>query len=158
MASKPEQYAASVLIPLGCIDVSRTLLQVEFTDKEGKPFSAMADFYLPALDLYIEIKHSHLNGKTSKANAERAYNRIEPAKLYGKYMTYYQTRNQWNHAAPKQAIVQATIGAPQFAIVFTEHPDDATLARIGKQGIEAYSLSRFASMIRLQLACQKVAA
>lgn len=158
MASKPEKSAAAVLLPLGCIDVSHTLLQVEFADKEGKPFSAMADFYLPALDLYIEIKQSHLNGKTSKANAERAYNRIEPAKLYGKHATYYQTRNQWNHAAPKQAIVQSTIGRAQFAIVFTEQPDADTLARIEKQGIEAYSLSRFASMIRLQLACQKEAA
>jgi hypothetical protein len=133
-------------------------LPYQFSDKEGVAFGAMADFYCPGLDLYIEIKCSHLNARTSKAKAELAYNRVEPAKRFGKNATYYQTRHQWNHAAPKQAIVQSTVGAPQFAIVFTQQPDDATLDRIAKQGIEAYSLSRFASMIRLQLACQKEAA
>jgi hypothetical protein len=105
------------------------------------------------LPLYVEIKHSHLNGKTSKESADAAYDRVDVSKRYGKHATYYQSQHQWNHVAPKQGIVQATIGAPQFAVVFTSEPDEATHARIGKQGIEAYSLSRFASMIELQLAC-----
>jgi hypothetical protein len=111
----------------------------------------MADFYHAGLELWVEIKCDHLNGKTSKANAEREYSRIEPDKLR-KYPAYYQTRHQWNHAAPKQAIVQYAIGAPQFAIVFTKQPDDETLTHIHKQGIHAFSLARFASMIDLQLA------
>jgi hypothetical protein len=94
-----------------------------------------------------------LNGKTSKESADAAYDRVDVSKRYGKHATYYQSQHQWNHVAPKQGIVQATIGAPQFAVVFTSEPDEATHARIGKQGIEAYSLSRFASMIELQLAC-----
>jgi hypothetical protein len=98
-----------------------------------------------------------VNGKTSQRLAEKAYNAIEPAKRT-RYFAYYQTRQQWSHAAPKQAIVQSTVGRAQFAIVFIQQPNDATLDRIAKQGIEAYSLSRFASMIRLQLACQKEAA
>jgi hypothetical protein len=70
------------------------------------------------------------------------------------HATYYQIQHQWNHAAPKQAIVQSAVGAPQFAIVFTKQPDEETLARITKQGLQAFSLARFASMIELQLACQ----
>ena len=153
----PEQIASAILTPLGFILVNRKLMPYQFSDKEGVTFGAMADFYHPGLDLYVEIKCNHLNGKTSKANAERAYNRIEPEKLHGTHAAYYQVQNQWNHAAPKQAIVQSTIGAPQFAIVFTKEPDAATVARIEKLGMKAYSLSRFAGMIALQLSCQKVA-
>jgi hypothetical protein len=150
----PEQIAATVLVPLGFKLVNRTLLPFRFTDKDGNAFQAMADFYHEDLDIWVEIKANHLNGKTSKVNAERAYNRIETSKLQ-KYPTYYQTRHQWNHAAPKQALVQSTIGAPQYVIAFTQHPDDETLTRLTKQGIQAYSLARFASMFELQLACSK---
>jgi hypothetical protein len=106
--------------------------------------------YHAGLDLYVEIKCDHLNAKTSKANAEKAYARLDPDKLR-KYPTYCQIQNQWNHAAPKQAIVQSTIGAAQFAVVFTKTPDAETLGRITKQGIQAYSLARFASLIDMQL-------
>lgn len=148
----PEEIAAAVLLPLGFELVNRDLMPYKFFDKEKIPFGAMADFYHPLLDLYVEIKCKHLNGKTSKATAERAYNLIEPAKRFGKHATHYQVQHQWNHAAPKQAIVQSTVGSPQFAIVFTQQPDAKTITRIEKQGIQAFSLSRFASMIRLQLA------
>lgn len=148
----PEQLAQAKLTPLGFTLVNRTLMPYSFVDKEGTKFQAMADFYHAGLDLYVEIKCDHFNGKTSKANAERAYARIEPDKLR-QYPTYCQTRHQWNHAAPKQAIVQSTIGSAQFAIVFTKEPDAETLGRITKQGIQAYSLARFASLIDLQLAC-----
>jgi hypothetical protein len=124
-----------------------------FNDKEGVAFQAMADFYHAGLELWVEIKCDHLNGKTSKANAEKAYNRIESAKLR-KYPTFYQTRHQWNHSRVKQALVQSTIGAPQFVIALTQRADEETLARIGKQGIQAHSLTRFASMVELQLACK----
>jgi hypothetical protein len=148
----PEQLAAAVLTPLGFCLVNRTLMPYSFTDKDGETFNAMADFYHPVLDLYVEIKCNHLNGKTSKANAERAFNSIEPAKRFGPSKTYYQIHNQWNHAAPKQAIVQSVIRPQQFVIAFTKTPDDDTLKRIEKQGIQAHSLKRFASMIQLQLA------
>ncbi len=148
----PEQLAEAKLLPLGFTLVNRTLLPFSFTDKDGVAFNAMADFYHAGLDLWVEIKCDHLNGKTSKANAEKAYNRLEPDKLR-KYPTFCQIQNQWNHAAPKQAIVQSTIGSPQFAIVFTKTPDAETMGRITKQGIHAYSLARFASMIDLQLEC-----
>ena len=82
-----------------------------------------------------------------------SYSRVEPDRLR-KAPSYYQIQNQWNHGAPKQAIVQSVIGAPQFAIVFTNQPDEETLTRITKQGIQAYSLARFASTIELQLAFQ----
>jgi hypothetical protein len=125
--------------------------QHSFADKDGRVFNAMADFWHPDLDLYVEIKHSHLNGKTSKTTAENAYDRIEPAMLYGKHASYYQIQAGWNHAAAKQAIVQSKIGAPQFAAVFTKQPDNETLKRIERQGIQAYSLRRFAGIVGLQL-------
>ena len=146
----PEQLAQAKLLPLGFTLVNCTLMPFQFKDKDGVAFNAMADFYHAELDLYVEIKCDHLNGKTSKANAEKAYARLEPDKLR-QYPTYCQTRHQWNHAAPKQAIVQSTIGTAQFAVVFTKEPDAETLGRITKQGIEAYSLARFASLIELQL-------
>jgi hypothetical protein len=149
----PEQIASEVLTPLGFNLVNRTLMPYSFTDKDGQAFKAMADFYHPLLDLYVEIKCNHLNGKTSKANAELAYNRIEPEKRFGSNKTYYQIRHQWNHAAPKQAIVQSVITPQQFVIAFTKTPDDETVKRIEKQGIQAHSLKRFAGMIHLQLAC-----
>jgi hypothetical protein len=146
----PEQIAAAILIPLGFILVNRTLLPFSFKDKKGEAFNAMADFYHAGLDLWVEIKCSHLNGKTSEVNARKALARIEPAKM-SRYPTFYQTRHQWNHSSVKQALVQSTIGAPQFVIAFTQQPDEETLGRIEKQGIQAYSLTRFASMIELQL-------
>ncbi len=146
----PEQKAADVLLPLGCIHQNDKLMPYTFVDKEKTEFGAKADFYHPGLDLYIEIKDSHLNGKTSKTKARNAYDRIEPYRLR-QSPTFHQTRNQWNHSAPKQAIVQSTIGSPQFAIVFTGSPDEGTLARIIKQGIQAFSLKRFASLLELQL-------
>lgn len=152
----PEQIAEATLTRLGFILINRKLMPYSFVDKDGTVFGAMADFFHPALELYVEVKCNHLNGKTSKENAERAYNRIEPAKLYGSHAAYYQVQHQWNHAAKKQVLVQSVIGAPQFAIVFTKEPDAATLARIEKQGLQAFSLSRFASMIELQLACQQL--
>lgn len=153
-----EQQAALILIPLGFILINRTLLPFTFTDKAGQTFSAMADFYHAGLDLYVEVKCSHLNGKSSVATAALAFDSIEPYKRYGKNATFYQTRHQWPHAARKQAIVQSTIGAAQLAIVFVQQPDEETVARIEKQGIRAQSLSKFAGMVALQLACQRVAA
>jgi hypothetical protein len=150
----PEQIAAAILIPLGFVLVNLALMPYSFTDKEGVVFQAMADFYHPGLDLYVEVKCDHLNGKTSKAKAELAYNRIEPAKRYGKHAAYYQVRHQWNHAASKQAVVQSVIGSPQFAIVFTKRPDEETFKRIEKQGIQAFSLSTFENILGLQLALE----
>lgn len=132
----------------------RQTYALHFVDKEGLEFGAKADFYHPDLDLYIEIKDSHLNGKTSKTKAKNAYDRIEPYRLR-QSPTFHQTRNQWNHAAPKQAIVQSTVGSPQFVIAFTGNPDAETLDRIEKQGIRAFSLVRFAGMLRLQLEFQE---
>lgn len=148
----PEQKAAEVLIPLGCIHQNDKLLPYTFRDKEGREFSAKADFYHPDLGLYIEVKDSHLNGKTSKANAEKAYSRVDPDRLR-KAPRYYQIQNQWNHSATKQAIVQSRIGASQFVVVFTKAPDDSTLMRIQRQGLHAFSLTRFTGMVQLQLAC-----
>jgi hypothetical protein len=148
----PEQIASTLLIPLGFVLVNNRLMPYSFTDKDGQSFGAMADFYHPVLDLYVEIKCNHLNGKTSKANAELAYNRVEPEKRFGRNKTYYQIRHQWNHAAPKQAIVQTVITPQQFVIAFTKTPDDETVKRIEKLGIQAHSLKRFASLIQLQLA------
>lgn len=146
----PEQRAADVLIPLGCLHQNDKLMPYTFRDKDDREFGAKADFYHPGLDLYIEVKDSHLNGKTSKSNAEKAYSRVDPDRLR-KAPRYYQIQNQWNHAAPKQAIVQSTIGSPQFAVVFTGNPDSETLKRIEKQGVQAFSLYRFAGMLQLQL-------
>jgi hypothetical protein len=63
-------------------------------------------------------------------------------------------KRQYEEVARKRRdrCVQGTIGAPQFAIVFTKEPDAATVARIEKLGMKAYSLSRFAGMIELQQA------
>jgi hypothetical protein len=153
----PEQIAAASLTPLGFVLVNQSLMPYQFVDKAGTEFNAMADFYHPGLDLYVEIKCDHLNGKTSKATAERAYDRVDLVRK-AKYPTFYQTRNQWNHAAPKHAVVQTTIGRAQYAIAFTGRPDEETLSRLTKHSIEAYSLERFASLIELQLACQPEAA
>ena len=148
----PEQIAAAVLVPLGFILVNRQLLPWSFTDKEGQTFNAMADFYHAGLDLWVEIKCKHLNGKTTKANSEKAYSRLDPIKL-AKHSAYYQIQTQWNHSSVKHALVQSTIGRAQYAIVFTQQPDEDTLARITKQGIQAFSLERFAGMVDLQLNC-----
>jgi len=149
----PEQIAAVTLNPLGFVLVNKTLLPYSFTDKEGTTFNAMADFYHAELDLWVEIKCGHLNGKTSVANAKRAYERLDPVKL-ARYASHCQITTQWNHSSVKHALVQSAIGAPQYAIVFTKQPDEETLTRIWKQGIQAYSLDRFASIVSLQLGWQ----
>lgn len=48
--------------------------------------------------------------------------------------------------------VQSVITPQQFVIAFTKTPDDETVKRTEKQGIQAHSLKHFASMIQLQLA------
>lgn len=149
----PEQIAALTLNSLGFVLVNKTLLPYNFTDKEGTTFNAMADFYHAELDLWVEIKCGHLNGKTSVANAKRAYERLDPMKL-ARYASHCQITTQWNHSSVKHALVQSTIGAPQYAIVFTKQPDEDTLSRINKQGIQAFSLEQFAIMVRLQLDCR----
>lgn len=151
----PEQIAGAVLTPLGFTLANKTLLPWSFQDKDGVTFNAMADFYHSGLDLWVEIKCKHLNGKTTKSNAEKAYARLDPLKL-AKHPTHYQIQTQWNHSSVKHAVVQSTIGRPQYALVFTQKPDDDTLSRITKQGIQAFSLKRFASMVELQLACDGV--
>lgn len=92
---------------------------------------------------------------TSKSNADKAYDQIEPFKRTGRYARYYQVQCGWNHAALKQAIVQSTIGSPQFVIIFTGSPDAEMLGRIKKQGFQAFSLPRFAGILRLQLDIEK---
>lgn len=126
----PEQIASAVPTALGLYLVNRTLMPYSFTDKDGETFNAMADFYHPVLILYIEINRNHLNGKTSKAKAELAYNRIEPEKRLGDRKSYYQTRNQWNHAAPKQGIIQSVITPQQFINAFTKTPDDERVSEL----------------------------
>lgn len=151
----PEQKAAEILIPLGFIHQNDRLLPYSFFDKEDTEFRAKADFYHAGLDLYVEIKDNHLNGKTSKIKAMNAYNRVEAARLQ-KCASYFQIQNQWNHSAAKQAIVQVKIGSPQFAVVFTREPDDETLKRIKKQGIQAFGIKRFSGIIKLQLAASDI--
>jgi len=122
-----------------------------FQDKDGAEFRAKSDFYNPDLNIYVEVKHSSLNSKTSKATADRAMARIDPVR-YRKAPTYYQCKNQWNHSATKQAIVQNSLTPAHFIIVFTGKPDEATLKLIEKRGIDAYSLDRFSwYMLRREL-------
>lgn len=147
----PEQIAESKLQPLGCINQNQTYLLGIFKDKTGAEFRAMADFYHSGLGLHIEIKHDHLNGKTTKANAESAYRRIEAWRVR-KSPTYYQTRNQWNHAAKKHAIVQSTLGRNKYVVAFTKTPDEETMKRIERDGVEAYSLVGLARILQVQLA------
>lgn len=149
--SKPEATAAKALLPLGFIHCNQKLLPFTFEDKNG-PFNAMADFYHPQWELYVEVKDRELNAKTSKATAEAALARLDPAR-YCKAPTYYQIQNGWNHAALKQGIVQSTIGHPQYAVVFTGKPTDKTVKLIEKRGIRALSLSRFVSLVKMQQAC-----
>jgi hypothetical protein len=149
----PEQIAALQLEPLGFVNCNKTILPYAFRDKD-KEFFAMADFYHPELDLYVEIKHSHLNGKTSRRTADAAYARIEPWRLQ-KYSTHCQIQTQWNHSATKHAIVQSTIGAAQYVVVFTKEPDDETMKRILKLGIHAYSLDWLVKKLKLQLFTKK---
>jgi hypothetical protein len=94
---------------------------------------------------------SHLNARTCKSNAEKAYDRTESFKRTERYARNYQIQCGWNHTAPKQSIIQSTIGSPQFVIVLTENPDEGTLARSVKQGIQAYGSKRFASLLEPQL-------
>ncbi|WP_323142802.1 hypothetical protein [Massilia phyllosphaerae] len=148
--SKPEATAAKALLPLGFIPCNNDLLPFAFEDKSG-PFNAMADFYHPEWDLYVEVKDRELNAKTSKATAEAALARVDPAR-YHKAPTYYQIQNGWNHAAVKQGIVQSTIGGPQYAVIFTGKPTDKTIELIEKRGIRALSLARFVSIVQLQQA------
>jgi hypothetical protein len=55
----------------------------------------------------------------------------------------------------KQGIVQATIGSPQYAIIFTGNRTDKTLELIEKRGIRAMSLAHLTALVRLQQAVEQ---
>lgn len=150
MQSKTEQKAAPVLATFGFIPC-QDFFPVTFQDKDGKEFRAKCDFFHPELNIYVEVKDKSLNSKTSKATADKAMARLDPAR-YAKSPTYFQCENQWNHSASKQAIVQHHLGPAQFMVVFTGKPDDATLKLIEKRGIDAYGLEKFSwYMLRREL-------
>ena len=110
-----------------------------FFDKLGKPFKACPDYVHATLGIYVEIKHSSLNSKTSKDAADNAFNRLEP---HQQKMPYHQVSCQWSHAAAKQGIVQKTLGPASFVVLFVGEPSQDTLKLIEKHGIDAYSLAK----------------
>lgn len=143
MASTPEQKAFPILSRFGFVPCQDEFFAETFFDKEDTEFHAKPDYKHPELNIYVEVKDSSLNSKTSKRMAENAYRRIDPYRL-AKSPTYYQIKNQWNHSAAKQSIVQHTLGgADRFIVVFTGKPDSKTLELIEKHGLHAYSLDKF---------------
>lgn len=153
MMSKIEEQARKVLQPLGFIPYE-AYLPGEFVDKEGQQFEAKSDFYHPATGIYLEVKDSSLNSKTSKATAESAMARVDPDR-YWRAKTYYQIQNGWNHAAAKQSAVQHVLTPENFMIVFVNKPDAKTMKLIEKYDIHACDLrhvSRYLSIMALSQA------
>lgn len=149
--SNPEQLAGPVLAKYGFIPCHDEFFPVAFTDDDGAEFRAKPDFYHPIYGIYIEVKDNHLNGKGSQLTARNARNSADPWRVQ-KYPTYYQIQCDWNHSATKQAIVQQTLTPAKFMVVFTGTPDEKTLKRIIKSGLQAYSLDKFSwFMLRWRL-------
>lgn len=140
--SKPEQLAAPVLARYGFTPYQDQFFPVTFYDADGAEFRAKPDWYHPELGIYIEVKDSHLNGKQTKKTAKNARKNADPWRVQ-RYPEYYQIQCDWNHSATKQAIVQHELSPARFMVVFTGNPDEDTLKRIEKSGLQAYSLKRF---------------
>lgn len=141
--SKPEASVKDYLLRHGWVHQPNTLLPFTFKDREGTHFNAMADYYHPVYDVWLEIKDACLNGLKVKRTADKQSEaaRLRPA--YAKHPTYFQIKNGWNHSVHKQAIVQSTIGVNKFMVLFAGKPNAENIKRITNNGLHAYSFRKF---------------
>lgn len=142
--SKAEAAAFPEFQRLGCIRASGPYPQT-FTDANGTGFRAKPDFYHPASGLFIEFKSAPLNGRKTKATAERA----EASQLERKgFLTRYDwLQCGWNHAKAKQAIVQRQLTPQRFVVVFDKPPTFAEAMKYMKAGVVFIPLSALPSYL-----------
>ena len=142
--SKAEAAASPEFSRLGCIRSTGRYPQT-FTDADGTEFRAMPDFYHPASCLWIEYKAAPLNGKKTKANADRA---LRSRRDFAGYLTRYDMlRHGWNHAKAKQAIVQRKLTPQNFVVVFKDPPTIAEAMEYLKAGVVFIPLSSLPSYL-----------
>lgn len=142
--SKAEAAASPDFLRLGCIRASGHYAQT-FTDADGAAFHARPDFYHPAAGLFIEYKAAPLNGRTTKATAERA----EASQMQRKgFLTGWDwLQCGWNHSKAKQAIVQRKLTPQNFVVVFNEPPTIPEAMAYVKAGIVFIPLSALPSYL-----------
>jgi len=142
--SKAEAAASFQFAKLGCFPASGFYPQT-FTDADGTEFPAKPDFFHPASGLYIEFKAGKLNGKKTKANADRAIASRQEFK--GSLSLYDFLSHGWNHAKAKQAIVQRQLTPQNFIVVFDKPPTFAEAIDYVRAGIVFVSVSALRSYL-----------
>lgn len=142
--SEAEAAAAGELARLGCFRAIGHFPQA-FTDADGTEFRAKPDFYHPRSDLFIEFKAAPLNGKKTKATADRAM--ASKQEFRGSLTLYDFLSNGWNHAKAKQAIVQRVMTPQNLIVVFEKPPTAKEATKYVKAGIVFIPLSALASYL-----------
>ncbi|MDO9419963.1 MAG: hypothetical protein Q7T66_04795 [Herminiimonas sp.] len=151
--SKFEETTAPYLQRFSCIRCSDTLEAI-FKDKQGVSFKAKADFYHPATGLFIELKCSELNSKTSKASADKAIAR-QLEWRNGNLKTIDELNFSWSNSIYKQSIVQKELTRNNFIIVFDVLPNFDEAQRLIKAGLvwcDLRSLPSYLGFLQLQRA------
>lgn len=151
--SKFEKISAPYLQRFSCIRCSDTLTAT-FKDKKGDSFKAKADFYHPTTGLFIELKCSKLNSKTSKASADKAIAR-QLNWRNGILETVDELNCSWSNSIYKQAIVQKKLTRNNFIIVFDLLPNYEEATRLLKAGLvwcDLKSLPSYLAFLQFQKA------
>lgn len=130
--SAAEAKASFRFAELGCIPCKQTFPQI-FKDSEGTEFQAKPDFYHPGSKLYIEFKCATLNGRKTKANADKQ--EADKLQFKGFLSDFDRINLQWNHAKQKHAIVQKTLTPQNFIVVFDKPPSWGDAYTYFKAGI-----------------------
>lgn len=128
-----------------------------FFDAEGKPFKACPDFKHEATGVFVEFKTRKMNGRKSKAAAERAMQYIKQQIAEGWISEdgrmYNQLEHAWNHSIHKVAAVarQLPQNTPLVLIYESEQDlnEERRCARNGVFMLSLRNLSAFAMFLKM---------
>ena len=163
-ASLAEQKAATIFSSLGCIRTQTFAphFQTKFTDKKGHEETSKPDFQhtCPTTGkiTYFEFKCHSLNHKQSFSACENSlrgqfnqWYRRDPTEL-----DYYQVssflwnngpsydclEHAWNHSIAKHCIIQKTLGADNYIVIFAKQPEPKDAAYYAKKGLFYITLDK----------------
>lgn len=142
-------------LPFVC---NETWLPIVYRDKNGAELKAKSDAHLPiyGTTIYLEIKDSTLNSKTSRKTADNAMARLDPDR-YAANPSYYQTVNGWNHSACKFSLVKKSMteSNEHLLLIFDKPPKKTskcdTPALIEKYQIEYLTKETFRHILALKI-------
>jgi hypothetical protein len=148
--SAAEAKASFELYKYGFIPYENKFPQV-FYDAENKPFWACPDFVHVDTGVFAEFKTKKMNGVKSKANAEKAMQRVEESIAAGwikeSGRNYKRLEFAWNHSIKKVAAIsnQLPLNTPLVLIYENDKVREEDENRCARNGVFMLSLSKISA-------------